>query len=472
MLVLAFVALLPRFLLGFFLVRWIWKSADVPSLMLQLMLAAPVGIGISSLNSFLWIWAQLDLHTYAIGEAIAALVVVALRVWRRKHLFPWRIENLREFLAKQQTTWLVILGLGIAVLLAGFLSDSILWPHGRWDAWWNWNVVARFVYRGGEHWTGTFLRSYDHPDYPLLLAMTNATTWELLRTETTRGPIALAFVFTMCTAGLVYGLLLKVRDTHQAILAAVVLITQPLVIHVASSQYADLPEACYFLASAGLMLVYLVSEEKPIALIAGLTAGLAAWTKNEGIPFLLVSLLAWACICWPRQKPAMGYFLAGLAYPLLVLTGFKIFLAPRNDLVGGLQNSLAWLTEVPRYTYLIEHAAVALWNVGEGPISVIAILLVYAAVMGKTGFPVRGLRQVVSIIFAQLLIYLSIYLIASNDLAWQISSSIDRLYLHLFPLMILSVFLWLKSPKESTAQRQTVRNAVVGVDEARRTAPP
>jgi hypothetical protein len=148
----------------------------------------------------------------------------------------------------------------------------------------HWNVVSRFIHRGGEHWTGTFLRTGDHPDYPLLAPISNAVTWTLTGRESTRGPIALAFTFTLCLAGLLFGLLYKLKDARQALLGTIVLASHSYMAIWAMAQYVDMDLAFYFLASAGLMLVFFSVRDPSLPALAGLMAGLAAWTKNEGPP--------------------------------------------------------------------------------------------------------------------------------------------------------------------------------------------
>ena len=85
MLILAFLALIPRLIFGFLIIQVLWKSTDFKHLLIKIFLAGPVGIGLSSLISFAWLWAGLDLHNYALMEtgAIATLAVFILW-WQRK----------------------------------------------------------------------------------------------------------------------------------------------------------------------------------------------------------------------------------------------------------------------------------------------------------------------------------------------------------------------------------------------------
>ena len=58
MLILAFLALIPRLIFGFLVIQVLWKSTDSKHLLIKVFLAGPVGIGLSSLLSFAWLWSK------------------------------------------------------------------------------------------------------------------------------------------------------------------------------------------------------------------------------------------------------------------------------------------------------------------------------------------------------------------------------------------------------------------------------
>src|SRR3972149_8025538 len=84
MMILAFLALIPRLILGLLIMQAAWKSTDPKHLLIKLFLAAPLGIGLSSLVSFIWLWANLDLHIYALMETGAVAAWSAFIVWSQK----------------------------------------------------------------------------------------------------------------------------------------------------------------------------------------------------------------------------------------------------------------------------------------------------------------------------------------------------------------------------------------------------
>jgi len=450
MLILAFLSLIPRLIFGLLVIQAIWKSDNPKHLIIKLFLAGPTGIGLSSLVSFIWLWANLDLHIYALMETGAIAAWSAFILWGQRGKILAFLKGIKSGISKQNASWRGILAICLLIFTGEFWILSLQNPHGRYDAWSNWNVVARFVFRGGEHWTGTFLRIYDHPDYPFLLTMSNVTTWEILSRETIRGPIALSFLFTICLAGLLFSLVYTLRGFPQAALAAIVLSSQPVVTYEGMTQQADIPVSFYFLASLGLIPIYMSSREKSIPILAGFLAGLSAWTKNEGLTFVLICLLAWGFLRSEKRDPVFRFFILGLAFPALIVILFKVFLAPNNDLIAGQRDILALLLDPERYRYILVNMGGAFWVMGGGPISIVGLLVIYSTMIGKTHQPPDGLKQVIFVTFAQFLIYFFVYVTTPRDLEWQVRTSVGRLYLHLFPLMILGLFLWLKTPNELT----------------------
>jgi len=161
--------------------------------------------------------------------------------------------------------------------------------------------------------------------------------------------MVLAFVFTACLAGLLYALVRELRGSSQACLVAIVILTQPLLVGTGISQYPDVPEACYFLASAGMLLLYLRSRERSLAVLAGLIAGLGAWAKNEGAVFAAICLFLWAVLSWHERSLAIRDFIFGAAAPLAVLGLFKVFLAPPTGQFSDQHALLVALLDPARY---------------------------------------------------------------------------------------------------------------------------
>lgn len=445
--VLSFASLFPRILLGFWLIDLVWNSTKKEHLLVKLFLAGAAGFGVSSLLAFLWIWSGGSLDRYIFLETTAALLFTGLGLYRRFVVFrdafqtSWKLDGPAWF-------WLVIMGIGVLLFMVNLISVGFQFPHGRMDAWTNWNVVSRFIYFGGDDWKNTFLRNFDHPDYPLMMTISNAITWAHIGKNSIWGPISFHFLAGLSTAGLLFSLVNVFKGTRQAYLAALLFVMQPSIAANAMSQYADFPLSYLMLAAGGALLLYLLTDDARLVILSGFFTGLSPWMKNEGFVTVAVFTLTWGVISLQKRRSAFKDYLIGLAIPLMVVILFKSFLAPPNDLVAGERNMLEQITDTARYMIIIREAGVTLWNLGQGPIPLIGVIILYGALAGRSRQHVAGLWMIGSIILIQTSAYFAVYLTTPHDLEWHLITSMNRLYSHVLPLAFLVFFIWIKSPQE------------------------
>ena len=439
-LLLSFAALLPRLLLGLCLVHLIWKTDNAKAFVVKIFLSAGVGFGVSSLFSFLWIWVGLPLAMYAILESLLALALAVWMLIAKRPRFIWD--------EKPNLLWTVFLALGVFLFALNLAFYALEFPHGRPDAWINWNVVARFVYLGGADWQATFVRQWDHPDYPFLMAMTNAITWFFVRETSTWGPIAFHTVIALSTAGLLFALINYFRDFKQAVLTTVMFASMPFIVDQSMRQYADLLLAYLILGAGGLTILYLQTRDLRLPIFAGLLIGLGGWAKNEGLPAIMGLSLGWLWLARQKEmRPAFKNYLLGLALPLIVIVLFKLLLAPSNDLMSAGESSLPKLFEIDRYLTILQKGGETLWYLGSAPIPLIGLIILMAILLGRSESHVDGLWLIVVVIGFQLAVYFGIYLLTPLDLEYHLRTSLDRLYMHVLPLALLGFFLWLRSPQ-------------------------
>ncbi|GAH74298.1 unnamed protein product, partial [marine sediment metagenome] len=222
--------------------------------------------------------------------------------------------------------------------LATFVLTSSMRPHGGWDAWAFWNLRAKHLVEFEEHeWQRSFTDdrgTRTKPNYPPLLPLTIVRCWKWTSSETPFAPILVAWLFTFAVLGLLVGALWLVGGTTKAWAAGIVLLGTPFFMSHATSQYAEHPLAFFFLATVVLMVLHDTSAEKSYGLLtlAGVTCGLAAFTKNEGLLFLPVAVVTWLWLNVLRgdretRFRKLAAFAAGLVPVLLVVTYFKMQIA-------------------------------------------------------------------------------------------------------------------------------------------------
>jgi hypothetical protein len=365
-------------------------------------------------------------------------------------MVKWIRLPAHEVPSKPPTRWLLIVFL---VLLAATATTFVFFamsePHGFWDAWSIWNLHARFLERGGTHWTDLFTTQigWTHPDYPLLVPSIIAQTWSVMRSETTFVPAAVAFLFTFGTVAVLVGAVRTLRGWDQALIAGALLLGTVTFLQFAVWQYADIPLAFYMLTALALLCF----DDVKYTMLAGAMAGFAAWTKNEGLLFVVVLVLA-RCIVRLRQKTTaklfgeLKWFAAGLAPVLAVVALFKFRFAPPGDmLTGGPVEMLKHLVDFGRWVTVIEGFVKYVFFFGTLPTFIVPITLVLALYAYLVRFKVDQERRTavhtaIAAVVLMLLGDFAVYLLLSNRLDWQIGTSLDRILMQIWPAALLAFF--------------------------------
>jgi hypothetical protein len=348
--------------------------------------------------------------------------------------------------------WLAALGLAGMLLLfiAGFADLSGLNPQGGWDAFAIWNLRARYLL-DSQTWkyAATSLPVGTHMEYPLLLSSAIARGWRYGGDTAQIVPIATAFLFSLSLVMLLVPALALERRASLGLLGGVVFLANPAFLDQAASQYADVPVASFALAA--LVLITLRSKGSPAGYVslAGVFAGFAAWTKNEGM-LLLIALAAglfadsWRSTGIRSAIRQCGIFLLG-ALPVLALTlWFKFSVAPHDRLAGQASGKL--LEQLANPSRWIHVAAGFLQHAWQLAVP-LALLAGTAALLRLRPRNVRSLAPWVAVAIA-LAGYAVVFVVTPDDLDWLLATALDRLYLQLWPAPVLAVFLSVRCPED------------------------
>jgi hypothetical protein len=469
---------------GFLIIHLIWDSREIKSLILKLFLGAGMAMGVASLFYFLWFWFHLSPSNYPYFEGVL-LVVLIIIVWKKEQNYGtnWVLQVQKP--TKRILIWLSLTCFSIIFCVARFIFDAFQNPHGVDDAWTIWNLGARFIYRLDSNSWFNFIsdKVWFHTDYPLFMALNIAEGWSILSLDSILIPIVISLIFVVSIIGLVFSSLAIVKDTEQGALAAILIASVPWLTFLASWQYADLPLSYFFLATGVLLYIYTIQHDHRLLLLAGFYAGVSAWTKNEGVMFVLITFSVCLILDLSRnskdklifERPALTvtastinflknaftrsllslrrrnnqfkYFLQGLIFPALVIVLFKS-ITPPNDLFVDKTKSFLQLFDSSRYQIIFSKMGVALLSFGGWSISFVAILAIYAFLV-CTKPDIKGKIWVPFFIFSfQFAGYFLIYLITPHDLINHLDTSLNRLFFHLFPLAIFLLFNFLPSPHQ------------------------
>jgi hypothetical protein len=440
----AVVWVLEPILLGCLLV---WRFADFSAVrprwaraVLIFGSGAPVGMGLSA-SLFLLVGVLLR------APVIAAVLEIVILAWTGYGLLRRREQNLeRPGEVYRPLLWpitamslLLVLGIAAAAIWIGWEAN----PNGNWDAWAIWNLRARYLAAdpalAARAWSPV-LSATTHPEYPLLLSSFVGRCWAFSRSFTTAVPATVSGVFFLALMALVGGSVAALRGPTLGLLAALSLAATPAVLHEVPAEYADVPLACYMAGAVAFVLL-----DRP--LLAGILAGMAAWTKDEGLLFLAVFLAATTLF---RRRSALSAIAGALPAVALVVL-FKTVLARGNPSL--LSTSLAGvghrLGDVGRYGTVMGAFGREFLAMASGWYHPVLPMAVLAATLRFDEQQRREVAYTGSVLGAMLAGYAAVYLVTANDLTWLLQTSLSRLLVQAWPLLILAGFVGLRAPEAS-----------------------
>lgn len=447
---------LPSILAGFGLAHLLWRDHGSPwVLALKLFIGIGLGLGVASCLYFFRLLLFPGQGGYLfIGLGYLFFVLFALILKRR-----FSLDYSFHF---KRPSWLhVFFTLILLVVLYNALSNSLSLirkaPHGDYDAQAIWNMRARFIYRSGDMWENAFSPQINrnfHMDYPLLIPMNVVGGWNVLGGEVKRIPSVQSVLFLYGIAGMLFCVLASFRSYLQGVLGVLLVLSSPSLLLVTSFQTADISVAYFFLSTTILLLVSLNRDNPSLVFLAGLTSALSAWTKNEGIPFLVLSVLFTLFMLYKRNRVGqIRFFILGTMLPVTTIVIFKLSVPASldNDLFVGnyFATILSKISDPLRYVSILTRLMVEIVHVGGWNYSVAIVLFIYGMVMGfgKLSELSRADRSIFLIPILQLAVYFCVYLITPRDLAWHMNFSMSRLLLHIFPMVLLSFFLYVNTPE-------------------------
>lgn len=436
---------------GFGLVRWMFPQPLRWSLhnVLLFSLGIGTGAGIASCLYFLTLVLAGPSFTVLSSTMIAA-VVIALALG----LLARRSGTLLDWADGPNAPWylnaLFIVAIALAVVM--FLGAIAYNPHGDEGAWSIWNLRARFLFRAGAFWREAFSRdlNWTHPDYPLMVPGLVALCWKLSRHESTDAPIAIAFLFALGTTGLLVTTLGTLRGKAHALLAGTLLLGTASFVALSAALYGDVPLSFYILATLALLgLQDRHPEDLRFSVLAGLMAGFAAWSRNEGIIFVIAVLVgrAIALLRFRNRKVFGSQFLRlilGLALPLAVVIYFKLRVGGRSDYFSVATSTLLkHLADPARWIVTMEGLVVVLFNFGRFliPIALVLALFWYLVRFRVDARDRAALATAGIALGLTLFVQLLVDVLYVDNVGLEIATSFERILLQVWPAGLLMFFL-------------------------------
>jgi hypothetical protein len=444
-------------LAGFGLLRFLFPGPLRLSVRNALLasLGAGVGLGIASCIYFVCLTLagpnRIVLATLE-GVVMIGLIVLGFAIQRGEVPLDWAPGPLPP---RYLTGFFFVAAAGAAITIVYYMLTK---THGEWDAWSIWNLRARLLFRSGDFWKDAFSNaiSWSHPDYPLLIPGLVSLCWTLAQSDSVAAPIGVAFLFTLATAGLLVAGLGVLRGKSQAFVAGTLLLGTSAFVVAGGMQYADIPLSFYFLATLILLCLQDRFPADPrFTIVAGLTVGLSAWTKNEGLVFAIAVVVAraFAILRFGNRSGIvrqLASLVGGLAAPLAVVALFKLRYAPTGDLALEKRSDiLARLIDPGRWITVLTELVKAAFQFGGFLVPIVLVLILYWYLVR---FRVEEQQRIsiATVLIAIALMFLgdfAVYLLFSNNVVWRINTSIDRVHLQLWPAGLFAFFLAANVPQ-------------------------
>jgi hypothetical protein len=443
--VLSLLAFSLPILTGTLIVHLLWIGKNNPiELLLKLFLGMGLGLGISSLLYFAYLIFFAG-RPYFLYVELALFFIVLAAVYT-KHKKTVYVPSPRLSVSFLQIVILIIAGFVSVSSFLGLINYSRQRGHGDWDAWMIYNRAARFIYRDQETWQNAFSRDMDlvfHADYPPLLALNIASRWDILNEETIYVPMIQGFLFSLAALGLCFGALASLKSLGQGALGLILLSGVTLFMGEGGRQTADVPMAYYMLASVVFLFFYYHEKRAILMVLAGFMAGLAAWTKNEGILFLCATTgIIGIAALWKRSLQSLLFYFSGLFLPLAFLFYFKSQLAPSSEfLSAGGGKIIQDLTDTSRHQMIFNaFKGFLLHSGGWNNVGIFLVLFGYLLIFHSR---IKDNPEAVfiglAIFVCQIIGYYVSYLISPYDLQWHISYSLNRLFVQIYPATVFLV---------------------------------
>ncbi len=351
-------------------------------------------------------------------------------------------------------------------LLAGLVSYAVyhFWSYltgymswnafGGWDTRYFWTLKARFLHRDPEQWRLLFspYTEWANTDYPLMIPGITAWGWNLLGREMLIWPMIISLVFVFSLAGLVLWYLACWRSWATALAACLFFMTTYAYRFWAGAMYCDVPLAFFETMAVLLWISGLRLHETRLFALAGLFAGFAGWTKNEGILFIIAMTAAtglWLFALGRKQKitawKSFPPYLCGLALPLAIFLYFKISIAPhKTHLIQTLtfQSLLTALTNWNRIKFILAAFVVFKWRFENW--HGLWLLFLAALIYKPLTFKQEGKEHAAWLPALMVLLvetgYLFVYAQTPINIQFHLQTSMLRILLHTGALALIFAF--------------------------------
>jgi len=431
---------LISFLSGYFLIQIIFNKKTSLSFIVHFILSQALGLGISAQITFLsFILFDRFIAVFVIMANLLCLILLFY------FSFLYKENRLKSFSPCKPRLEDIIPIFLIIIMMIPLWLQAHFFAHGGWDAWSVWNIKAKFLFLGGHRWDNMFdpILWRSSPHYPLLLPLINVWGWSFINAPVYYVPLFTSIIFTFLVMCLLYFGLKELLQSQVSFVAVVVLLTSPLFVKHALSQYCDLIFGFYLLASIYCLVKSRIENCSSFSLLAGLFIGLLTFTKGEGLLAAgLLTLLSFLYLSWnnkhKKNSNIITCLVLGIFFAALPTIIFKVFFAPSNvTFTNGLisqasPSSLMRLKAILIF-YFYELKSLK-WN---------GLLIIMASgllLLRTKAFDTNIIIIPIFIIFYSLIVTCYYFINTQFEIFWWLKSTLERIIFALLPTIVFWIF--------------------------------
>lgn len=391
-----------------------------------LLFSCSFGLGTSVIAFQLYIYSRLGIF-WSLFSLLLPWIILGAGVfgWRKKRLLPlYKIPKLKK-------ADIAFVGL-IGILLTFVAFESTLRPVVAWDAWAIWLLKSKIFFLDGSIQIPIF--RYVESSYPILVSLMYTFLYVAIGYVDDRSVLLLSFAFYLMQGiGFFAFLKEKTSITFGLIGTFLLLSTQNILRHGGRLEagQADIILAFYMLITGVVLIEFLSSKKLKIVILLQLLLGITALIKNEGLAYsIFVQLIVWVSII-QKKKPILLLASVFWVIPVIDWEYFKLSnnIPKLSEVFVGSTIHFSSMLSIMQ-AMISEFTNIQNWNLLW--ILFFAVIFLYnTRVLKSTFLPLYVL------IFLQLGLFFSLYMIFPNNPVDLVNSSFNRLLLQIAPLALL-----------------------------------
>ena len=409
---------------------------EITSRLLRFSLSFATGIVINSVITFIVLLLQLPKQEIILPTVEIIIISVLLFFTKKREI---TIFNEKDGV----NVWLkiafwIFFAVSVFLLLLHFFKDL----YGSWDGIFIWNLHSKFLhtlYQSGESFKIFFNPSlnWSHVDYPLLLPVYNYRLHMFSHSYNFINPIITGIIFYISVIFAFVGGIKTLINSKNALISGMILMTLPVFLYESGTQCADVPLSLFILLTFIMLFLNEKFQNKNYLIFMGLFASASAFTKNEGILFLLIFSVLYFLMNKKQDKIS---YLKGLLAPAFCVLYSKIFLFSQNDIFYQMTINDVWsrLTDFSRWQTIAKYY---IFNIKTNILAIALLLFSFLTGIRTIFSKDRNKIILILLFFIVFIAYTIIYLITPRDLNWHLETSSFRLIVQYLPLTVFFAFI-------------------------------